>query len=192
MIDLVFKQIYKHPNIKQDELMLIYNAHCRMEFRKGHYFLKKGKQANEYHIIEEGLVRAFTYDFKGQEITTDFIGAHEILIEVSSLFRRIPAQETLQALSSGVAYKITYHNFQDIYHKSTGFNEWGRAWMSHQLFTLKQRHIDMVSESARERYLKLLVEKPHVIQQASLKHIASYLGITDSSLSRIRKEVLQS
>lgn len=181
---------YQHPDLRRDDLKLIFNAHDRIEFKKGDLFLEKGKMPNDYYIIESGLVRAFTHDYKGDEITTDFVGENEILIEVSSLFRRIPAQENLQALTDGIAWRIDFNSFQDIYHKSPGFSEWGRAWMSHQLFSLKQRHIDMVSVSASDRYLKLLKEKPQIIRQASLKYIASFLGVTDTSLSRIRKEIL--
>ena len=190
MNNTILSEIYQHPEMKQEDLDLICKAHERIEFEKGDFFLEKGKMANEYFIIESGLVRAFTHGYKGNEITTDFIGDNEILIEVSSLFRRISSQENLQALTNGVAWKIDFELFQDIYHKSVGFSEWGRGWMAHQLFTLKKRHIDMVSVSASDRYLKLLKEKPHIIQQASLKHVASFLGITDTSLSRIRKEIL--
>ncbi len=184
-------QIYQHPLMKQEDLLLICDAHRRIEFEKGDFFLEKGKMANEYYILESGLVRAFTQNYKGDEITTDFIVENGIVIEVSSLFTRIPAQESLQALTKGVAWKIDFNVFQDLYHKSAGFSEWGRAWMSHQLFSLKQRHIDMISKSASDRYLSLINEKPEIIQQASLKHIASFLGVTDTSLSRIRKEVFE-
>lgn len=189
MQNKILSQIYQHPQMKHEDLLLICAAHQRLEFQKGDYFLEKGKMSNEYFIIESGLVRAFTHNYKGEEITTDFIGENEIVIEVSSLFTRIPAQESLQALTNGVAWKIDFNIFQELYHKSAGFSEWGRAWMSNQLFGLKQRNIDMISVSASDRYLKLLKEKPQIIQQASLKHIASFLGVTDTSLSRIRKEV---
>ncbi|MGV8994561.1 MAG: Crp/Fnr family transcriptional regulator [Flavobacterium sp.] len=189
MQNKILSQIYQHPQMKQEDLRLICDAHQHVEFQKGDYFLEKGKIANEYFIIEIGLVRAFTHNYKGEEITTDFIGENEIVIEVSSLFTRIPAQESLQALTNGVAWKIDFNIFQELYHKSAGFSEWGRAWMSNQLFGIKQRNIDMISVSASDRYLKLLKEKPQIIQQASLKHIASFLGVTDTSLSRIRKEV---
>ena len=189
MQNSILKKIYHHPKMTQEELDLICNAHQRIEFEKGHIFLEKGKMTNEYYILESGLVRAFTHNYKGDEITTDFIGENGIVIEVSSLFTRIPAQETLQALTKVVVWKIDFNVFQDLYHKSAGFSEWGRAWMSHQLFSLKQRHIDMISKSASNRYLSLINDKPQIIQQASLKHIASFLGVTDTSLSRIRKEV---
>jgi hypothetical protein len=61
--------------------------------------------------------------------------------------------------------------------------------MANQLFAAKQRLMDITTKSAAERYLMLLNSKPEVIKQAPLKYIASYLGITDTSLSRIRKEI---
>ncbi|MDO5524244.1 MAG: cyclic nucleotide-binding protein, partial [Bacteroidia bacterium] len=62
--------------------------------------------------------------------------------------------------------------------------------MAGELFRFKQRSIEMIAESATERYLKLIKEKPQVIRQAPLKYIATYLGVTDTSLSRIRKEIV--
>ena len=69
------------------------------------------------------------------------------------------------------------------------FKEWGRLWFTFQLFSLKQRTVNMLTETATQRYLTLLKNKPQIIQNAALKQIASYLGITDTSLSRIRKEI---
>lgn len=191
MSNPVLRKIYQHPDLGFEDLERVCRAHSTFEFNKGDYFLEKGKLANEYYIIDTGLVRAYTHDYKGDEITTGFIGTHEILIEVASLFQRIPSQENLQALTDGVAFKIDFENFQEIYHQSRGFNEWGRAWMAQQLFSIKQRHIDSVRISASDRYLKLLKERPQVIQYDSLKHISSFLGITDTSLSRIRKNIVQ-
>lgn len=136
------------------------------------------------------MLRSYVHDFNGSEITTDFHGKNEISIEVSSLFQRIPTKENITALTNGKAWKIEFETFQELFHKIEGFREWGRAWMSRQLFISKQRSIEMLTKSATERYLTLLNEKPEIIQQAPLKHIASYLGITDTSLSRIRKEIL--
>jgi hypothetical protein len=62
--------------------------------------------------------------------------------------------------------------------------------MAKELVHSKNRAIAMITEPATARYLRLIKEKPILIQQAPLKHIASYLGITDTSLSRIRKEIV--
>jgi CRP-like cAMP-binding protein len=185
-----FQSIYNHPLIKATDLQEIVDAHEKVEFTKGTFFLERGKIANEYAIIEEGLVRAYVYDFNGNEITTDFCGTSEIAIEVSSLFRRVPAKENMITLTPGIAWKIEYNRFQSLFHRIEGFREWGRAWMSEQLFNSKQSRIEMLTKNATERYKALILDKPDILRHAPIKHIASYLGITDTSLSRIRKEIL--
>ncbi|MFT4095004.1 MAG: hypothetical protein QM640_15340 [Niabella sp.] len=78
---------------------------------------------------------------------------------------------------------------QKLFHSMPGFVEWGRLGFMNRLFFIKQRSLDMIRETATNRYLKLMRDKPGIIQQVPLKQIASYLGITDTSLSRIRKDI---
>ena len=115
---------------------------------------------------------------------------NEIIIEVSSIFQRIPTQENIVCITDCECWKFDFETFQELFHKIPNLREWGRAWMSHQLFVYKQRSVEMFTLSATKRYLNLLEQKPHVIQFAPLKQIASYLGVTDTSLSRIRKELV--
>ncbi|HLT94318.1 MAG TPA: Crp/Fnr family transcriptional regulator [Membranihabitans sp.] len=185
----ILSQVYHHPLIRAEELRRIINAHEKIEFRKGEYFLREGDQADSYMIMETGLMRSFIFDVNGKDITTDFFSQEDLVIEVLSLFQRTPTMENIQALTDTSCWKIDYEVFQDLFHSIEGFTEWGRLWMSNSLFECKQRTLDMVSISAKERYLRLSKEKPEVVLQAPLKHIASYLGITDTSLSRIRKEL---
>lgn len=187
----LFEQVYKHPLITQKELEIIINAHEKACFRKGDYLLKEKQTANEYYILINGLTRSFVYDYKGDDITTNFFSNNEIVIEVSSLFLRAPAKENIQALTDCECWKIDFNMFQQLFHTIDSFREWGRAWLSDNLFYFKQRSVSIVTNSAAERYLNLIKEKPQVIQYAPLKNIASYLGVTDSSLSRIRKEIVK-
>lgn len=184
-----FKSIYNHPSLSQVEIAEIAGSHQKIVFTKGEVFLKIGQTANEFYILEEGLFRSFAYDYNGNEITIGFFCPGEILIEPSSLFQRVPSKENQISLTGGIAWKIVYEDFQRLFHKMEGVREWGRSWMANQLFASKQRLMDITTKSAAERYLMLLNNIPQVIQQAPLKYIASYLGITDTSLSRIRKEI---
>lgn len=184
-----FKEIYHHPQLLDEEYVDLIAAHKKIEVTKGELLLRQGKIAQEYYLIESGLFRSYIFDFQGEEVTVNFFTEREILIEVSSLFQRIPSQEYLQALTAGTLWKIDFEIFQELYHKIPKFNEWGRAWMANQLFTCQQRSVEMRSLSAKQRYLKLVKENPLVVKHAPLKYIASFLGITDSSLSRIRKEI---
>ena len=140
-------------------------------------------------ILESGLMRSFAYNYQGRDITMDFFCPHDIVIEVLSLFQQTPAQENIQALTDCVCWKIELNVFQELFHTIRGFPEWGRLWMTGRLFHFKQRSVEMVTVSAKERYMKLIREKPQVIRHSPMKHIASYLGITDTSFSRIRKEI---
>ena len=185
----LLERIYDHPLIRPSDFDEIMAAHEKITFSKGHFFLNIGAYANEYFILEKGLVRAYVIDLIGNDITTDFFEQGDIAIEVSSLFMGIRSQENIQALTDGVAWKINLEAFQYLFESIDGVSEWGRAWFSKQLFQSKRRAIDMITKSATDRYLYLANNKPRIIQKAQVKQIASYLGITDTSLSRIRKEI---
>ena len=189
MENTLFEMVYNQPSLKKEDFKRIIDAHTKIDFQKGELFLKIGTTANEYFLIEKGLFRSFAFDYEGKEITTGFFIKHEILIEVASLFQRIPSKENLQALSNGSVWKIEFGDFQKLFNSIDGFPEWGRAWMTNQLFVSKKRSFDMMTKSATDRYLMMLNEQPQIINQAPLKYIVSYLGITDTSLSRIRKEI---
>ena len=187
----IFHSVYQHFLLSEDDLQTIAESHQKIEISKGSFLLKKDEIADEYYLLEKGIVRAFVQDYDHNEITTEFFVENEIVIVPSSLFQRIPSQETLQTITDCIVWKIDFDQFQHLFHFIPGFSEWGRLWFTFQLFTLKQKSLDMVTETAKNRYLKLLKEKPDIIQNAPLKQIASYLGITDSSLSRIRKEIVK-
>lgn len=189
MVHLFFEKIYQHPSIKKEDYKELIASHNKVEFLKNDIILKEGRISNSYYLIECGLFRSFVNDFRGNEITTDFFGTNEILIEVPSLFLRIPSKENLQALTNGSAWKMEFSDFQKLFSSVEGFTEWGRSWMSNQLFISKQRAVNMLTQSATQRYLDLIKEQPEIIKQVPLKYIASYLGVTDTSLSRIRKEI---
>lgn len=183
--------LYQHPLLTAEDLEKIFGAHKKITFNKGDFLLKKGEVANAYFCLENGLIRSYVYDYNGNDITTGFIGENEIAIDVVSLFHRIPTVEYFQALTDCECYAIDLETFQVLYHSIKGLNEWGRAWMSESLFQLKQRTISMITDSASARYVKLQSDHPQILQQSPLKFIASYLGITDTSLSRIRKELVK-
>lgn len=186
-----FKKIYDHPLLTAADYGNLMAAHQLSNLQKGQLVLEKGRVANEYFLVETGLFRSYLHDYEGNEITTGFFGPNKILIESASLFQRIPSQQNLQALTDGTLWKIEFETFQGLYHSIPNFNEWGRAWMANQLFECQQRSVEMRTLSAKQRYLKLIEENPEVVKFAPLKYIASYLGITDSSLSRIRKDLSQ-
>lgn len=187
----IFQTVYQHFLLSNDDLTAIASKHEKVYFEKGKILLSEGDVMNVYYLLESGLVRAFVHDYDNNEITTEFFVTNDIVIIPSSLFQRIPSKENVYVVTDCVMWKISFEDFQQLFHAIPGFSEWGRLWFTFQLFNLKQRSLDMITDTATDRYLKLIKEKPQIVQSAPLKQIASYLGITDSSLSRIRKEIVR-
>ena len=135
-------------------------------------------------------MRAFTHDVDGNDVTTEFYSNNQIVFEVASYFLRTPSKENIQALVDCKGWYIDYNQLQTLFHSMPEFREFGRTILVKGFVSLKQRTLAMINESAEQRYETLLKIKPQILQNAPLKYIASYVGITDTSLSRIRKEML--
>lgn len=185
------KATYQYPGMTPVELEQIVHQHEQIFYKKGDYLLQAEEVSHCYYILQSGMVRSFIYDFNGNDITTDFFCEDDVVIEVASIFHQIPTSENWQCLTDCTLWKINYDAFQELFLCIPTLTEWGRAWMAYQLFLTKKRNLDMISLSALDRYKQLLEQKPQIIKQAPLKHIASFLGITDTSLSRIRKEAFR-
>ncbi|MGY3055136.1 CRP-like cAMP-binding protein [Pedobacter sp. UYEF25] len=192
MAPSLFQKIYNHPLFTSDDLQKISALHKKIILPKNDFLLEEGKTANAYYLVEKGLIRFYVNDFNGNEMTTQFICENEIANEVSSLFQRIPSVQNIQVVTNAIVWKIDFNDFQHLYHSMESVREWGREWMSAQLFQIQQRSIELITQSASARYLHLMAHRPQIIQQAPLKQIASYLGIADTSLSRIRKDLVSS
>ena len=161
------------------------------ELAKGELFLKEGHVSNEYMILRQGFMRAYSIDLNGEEVTTAFHTNNYPVFEVASFFNRTPSKENIQALSECKGWFITYDQLNMLFHSIPEFREFGRWILVRGFASLKLRMLSMITETAEERYASLLQSNPEIFQYAPLKLIASYLGITDTSLSRIRKEMMK-
>lgn len=177
--------------LSAEETERVNKAFTRVVFKKGTYLFKEGSYVNKYFFLESGFVRSFGIDYKGNEVTTQFFLPKDIIIDWASFMMKTTTQENFVTSTDSICWEITYDKFQELFHEIRGFREAGRARLTQCYFKLKQHNLSMISDSAKERYVHFTQEYPEIIQNASLKHIATYLGITDTSLSRIRKELTQ-
>jgi len=158
------------------------------EIERNNYLLKDGKVSDEYFFLEKGFIRAFAYDTDANDISTNFYGERQVVFEVSSFFNRTPSKENIQAITDCSGWSITYEQLNNLFHSLPEFRDFGRSILVKGFSSLKVRMLSMITETAEQRYDTLLKTNPEIFQHAALKHIATYLGITDTSLSRIRKE----
>ena len=167
---------------------VIANTFQPKELKRSEFLLQEGTMANEYYFLQHGFMRSFAFDTEGNDITTHFYSGNQFVFEVSSFFNRTKSRENIQALEDCSGWFITYEQLNYLFHTLPEFRDFGRAILVKGFAALKTRMLSMITETADLRYHALLFSNPEIFQHAALKHIATYLGITDTSLSRIRKE----
>jgi CRP-like cAMP-binding protein len=183
------ENVFREQQFKKAELDTILPCFKEVEFSKNSFLLSQGKTANYYWFIESGFARSFVIDTEGNDISTNFYTVGDIVIDWTSFFLRQPTREHIQALSDCVCWQLDFETFQQLFHSIEAFREAGRTRLVQSYFELKNHSISMIADHAKDRYKRLMKEKPQLLQNVSLKQLATYLGITDTSLSRIRKEI---
>jgi len=182
-------QFFKNSNLVSPKAAEdIANTFSPKEITKNSFLLKEGRVSDEYFFLENGFIRAFANDIEGNDVTTNFYSNCQVVFEVSSFFNRTASKENFQAIVDCEGWYITYEQLNNLFHSMHEFRDFGRSILVKGFSSLKTRMLSMITETAEQRYDTLLRNNPEIFQQAALKHIASYLGITDTSLSRIRKE----
>ncbi len=184
--DSFIQFILSHHPMPLEKAAAIAEKFAEKYFNKNQLLLQEGQRCNEYHFLCEGFVRSWTTDLEGRDVTTAFHPAGTVVCELFSFFKHIPAQENIQALADCQTLTITFSELQQAFHGLPEFREFGRSILVNAYAALKQRMLSGLHETAEQRYKNLIQHSPLVFQFASLKQIASYLGITDTSLSRIR------
>lgn len=184
-LDTIFSPI----DFNQNDRALIISKFRQVKFFKNDFLLREDKVENQYWFMESGFARSFVNDTNGSDITTDFYCSGDVVIDWSSFFLRHPSRENIQALTDCVCWQLDFQSFQQLFHSIETFREHGRKRLVSSYFALKNHSVAIIADQAKERYIQLLQDKPHIIQNIPLRYIATYLGITKYSLSRIRKEI---
>jgi CRP-like cAMP-binding protein len=183
-------KVFSNSGMSDSELEIVSSKFTSVSFEKGAFLLSEGSTSHHYWFVESGFARSYVIDTEGRDITTNFYSVGDIVIDWPSFFLRAPTRENIQALTDCVCWQLDFATFQELFHGIQNFREQGRTTLVGSYFALKSRSISMIADQAKDRYLRLLREKPLIAQNVSLKHIATYLGVTDTSLSRIRKEIV--
>lgn len=185
------KTIFSPTDFNTRELELILPKFEQVTFAKNDFLLQEGTTANYYWFIESGFLRSFVNDTEGNDISTNFYSKGDITIDWPSFFLRTPTRENIQALSACVCWQLDFDSFQELFNGIETFREHGRRRLVSSYFALKNHSVSIIADQAKARYMHLLETKPHIVQNVPVQHIATYLGITKFSLSRIRKEILK-
>jgi len=175
--------------IEEEIVERITETFCEFTLNSNAILLDKNIISTKTYFLEKGYVRSYILNEENEEITTNIYSAPCFVNDFLSFFKKQPTKQIYQTLTDCYFWETNLENVQANFHTITEFREFSRLLFVINYYKLNDRIIEMASQKSETRYLNLLKQQPHIIQNVPLKIIASYLGMTDSTLSRIRKEI---
>jgi CRP-like cAMP-binding protein len=157
----------------------------RKLFKKGEYLLRQNEYCRHSYFVEEGILRKY-YLHDGKEITTELFFQNDVAVSLNSYVFQQPSYESIQALIDTTVSITAYNSFQHAKVKYPKLMELDLLMTEYYALWLEQRLFEFHTQNATQRYTQLMAKHPHIIQHVPLTYIASYIGISLETLSRIR------
>lgn len=161
----------------------------RLILNKREVFSKEGYKNKKIYFVEDGLIRSFYYNEKGREITTNFCMKGASFACIDTLFKNIPTKYNFETLEDSIVLVCDYQKIEDLCMESVEYARLARFILGDLMTQMADRIAFLQYLSAKEKYDKLMTDTPTIIQKVPLGMVASYLGITQETLSRIRNNV---
>lgn len=178
----IINNIYPMPETSAAKLAGLLTE---VAYPKGSHVLEAGKTERNIFFIASGIVRAWM-PVDGREITF-WIGAEgATIVSLKSYVSNEQGYETMECMEDSVLYVLRRSDLETLFREDIHIANWGRKFAEKELLQAEEKFIPLLFTTASERYETLLKQHPDLLQRIPLEHLASYLGITPVSLSRIR------
>ena len=159
-------------------------------FKKGEPLIQAGKTCNWIAFINSGLIRNFYTSSKDEEVTYCITFANTFISAYSSFITGKPTFENIEALADTEVLLIHRKAFKTLVESNHNWLKFSNHFAEQSYVLMENRLIALQKESADKRYRDLMANHPKLLKEVPLKHIASYLGITQRHLSRLRRQVI--
>lgn len=171
-----------------DETVALLESHLEeCSFARKDLLLREGILCQYVWLLEEGFVRHY-WLVDGEEITTSFSVEGALIFSMDEFYYGRQSQEFAQAVEPVRSWRIRVGELEKLMRENLELASWGRIIHQNEYRRLHRSHKERLTLTAQERYERFMCDFPEVGRRANLGHIASYLGITLSTLSRIRAE----
>lgn len=147
--------------------------------------LEEGKVAEKLYLIRKGCLRLFFYN-EGKDITFQFFFEGDFVASFDSLYKRTPSLFYLESIEPTELTAIRREDFYNLINNNLSFRQLYEEKLIDRFHAYQQLFLSRIKNTPQQRYEELLKEYPNIIQRVPQHYIASYLGITPVSLSRIR------
>ncbi len=189
MFELFLTSIKEHISITEEEFDFCKTLFIPKKLRKRQYLLQEGDVCRYTAFVEKGMLRTFTVDEKGNEPILQFSFEGWWIADLYSFLTEEPSRYNIEALENCELLLITKPSWDILLEKVPAFERYFRILIQNSLIATQRRLMSSLSETAEEKYTKLIKNFPTCLQRLPQHMIASYLGITPETLSRIRGQM---
>ncbi len=185
------KYIEGYFGVGGKDLSPVANLFKSISLKKNEYLIKQGHYAQHMSFIKSGYMRVFSMDANGDKEVTQWISNHGMFItDLSSFVFSTPARWNIQALSDCELYTISKENYEKIGDHVPNWAELDKLFIAKCFITLEERVFGQLSMSSEEKVKALLESNAEIFNQVPLQYIASMLGMTPETLSRVRRKMI--
>lgn len=181
--------ILQFDNLNSQQLDFIKSKAREIELHKDEFFWEAGKTVKQVGFLTDGVIRVFYYNNKGEEITRYFIDENHLILSGNTIDEIYMPSEYLSAITDCRLIVFSKQDWKEISQTIIKWDNIIQKIISKHHSEKIVRRSELVSQDGTERYLDFMQKFPTLVNRVPLSHIASYLGITQSSLSRIRKNI---
>lgn len=185
IVELISKKI----NIDRFDIELIEQLFEPVNYSKIELLERENQISKYLYFINSGFVRLYYYQ-DGLEITSHINCPSGFITSFDSFVSNTKSNENVECITACELLRISKKNLDTLYQNSQKWVDFGRIIYDQAIIYNEQRTKDIITLSAKQRYLKLLAQQPDIIQNIPLQYIASFIGIKPESLSRIRKQII--
>lgn len=184
-INDIIDNTYQLPQASKDSFLK--DAEERL-YPKGFHLFRAGRKSSKFYLIQQGMIRAYT-NHSDKEITFWFGKEGDVIFPLQTLYDNRPGYENIELLEDCVLYELNVDTLHNLYATDIHIANWGRKFAEREYIKSEKLFISRQFKTSLERYQELISDYPDILQRVSLGIIASYLGISQVSLSRIRAQI---
>jgi CRP-like cAMP-binding protein len=176
-------------NLNEQQIEFILSKCSEHRIKKDEFYQEAGKTPKQFAFLVDGVFRVSYYNNKGDEVTKYFLDENHFVVDLDSYNQNNPSPEYIQAVTDCTYFTLSRDAMKELSMTIMAWEEIMNKIISKALTEKVSKISMMMAEDAKERYLNFFNRFPKLANRIPLSHLASYLGITQSSLSRIRRTI---
>jgi CRP-like cAMP-binding protein len=189
MYELFFQKLTEKVDFNANELSTLKSYLMPKKLRKKQYLLQEGDVCKYVTFVEKGALRSYTMDEKGGEHIIQFALEGWTISDLYSFLTAEPATYNIDALEDSELVQISKSAHEELLKIMPKYETWNRVQITGAYIAMQRRLTSIISLSLEERYTAFTTLYPHIVQRVPQHMIASYMGLTPETLSRVRKKI---